>query len=112
MDGTSFEGIHDLADELKRWSWVYGHSPKFFLNHSITLPAHSESVEVCIEVDKGVLKGVEVVAGGCNRLVSMAADRLKGTKLYEVRVDGDDDDDDNDVARVEKAILRRVASLS
>lgn len=50
------EEIHKTADELKQWSWRFGHTPKF--THSFKNQKHG--FEILFNVEKGCLKSFKL----------------------------------------------------
>lgn len=115
MDASTFEGIDKLASDLRAWSWVYGHTPKFNLTHSITIPSYPNAFNVSIEVDKGVVKGVELVGDELVEryalVIDEAGERLKGLKWCGGEMQWSGVDGDDEVSMVYKIIVQYLSSL-
>ncbi|RCK65117.1 putative lipoate-protein ligase A [Candida viswanathii] len=56
------EEIHQTAEELKQWSWKFGHTPKF--THTFTNKKHDFTI--LFKVEQGLVKGFELDFKGDN----------------------------------------------
>ena len=70
--------------ELKDWSWVYGHSPKFCITQSFSISSQ-RSISVQIEIDKGVIKNIEAAedSNGHDPIIFEVNRMLNGVKFKQ-----------------------------
>lgn len=75
---SAFPGINDLASKLKRWNWVYGHTPKFNVQRTFSCRIQDETVhvDVSLEVDHGLIRKSELTVTCPNHELSAKVKRL------------------------------------
>jgi lipoyltransferase 1 len=65
-DESMFPGIHSLATQLKKWDWVYGHTPKFHIDRQFCCHIQNTDIQftICAEVDHGHLLSISIEPRG------------------------------------------------
>lgn len=69
---SAFPGINELASKLKRWDWVYGHTPKFKVQRTFNCSIQGENVQVALslDVDHGLIRKSELTVTSPNHELS------------------------------------------